>query len=214
MKNLKKFESFVKTKKFQKDFENKPIILVGPQGTGKSTTSRALAKRLSLPLITTDMSMVDKKYEELCKNEPGVEVKIKRHPTQGIYYESNGEYVLCVLNKLMEEYNDKKIVLDVGGTHAYINEDLANEVIELFNDSPNVFIFTVSDDEVETYQFLKGRRKSRGENIENENEKNFIDVISNLMKYYKNAKKIKIINTDGSDKSTEELVQDIIKNLD
>ena len=32
----------------KKSFENKPIILVGSQGTGKSTTSKALAKKLFL----------------------------------------------------------------------------------------------------------------------------------------------------------------------
>ena len=30
----------------KKSYENKPIILIGPQGTGKSTTSKALSKNL------------------------------------------------------------------------------------------------------------------------------------------------------------------------
>ena len=29
----------------QKSYENKPIILIGPQGPGKSTTAKALAKK-------------------------------------------------------------------------------------------------------------------------------------------------------------------------
>ena len=62
------------TEKEQKLYENKPIILIGPQGTGKSTTAKELAKKLGIPLITTDMSMVDEKYENMFKDEPGVEV--------------------------------------------------------------------------------------------------------------------------------------------
>ena len=71
----------------KQSYESKPIILIGPQGTGKSTTAKALAEKLSIPLITTDMSMVDKKYEKECKDEPGVEVEIKRHSTEGLYYD-------------------------------------------------------------------------------------------------------------------------------
>ena len=62
----------------QKKYESKPIILIGSQGTGKSTTAKALAKKLGIPLIETDMLMIDEKYENLCKDEPGVEIEIKR----------------------------------------------------------------------------------------------------------------------------------------
>ena len=43
------------TEEEQKSYESKPIVLIGPQGTGKSTTAEALAKKLGIPLITTDM---------------------------------------------------------------------------------------------------------------------------------------------------------------
>ena len=51
----------------QKSYENKPIILIGPQGTGKSTTAKSLAEKLGIDLISTDMCMIDKKYVNLCK---------------------------------------------------------------------------------------------------------------------------------------------------
>ena len=35
----------------EKSYESKPIILIGPQGTGKSTTARALAEKLGIPLL-------------------------------------------------------------------------------------------------------------------------------------------------------------------
>ena len=197
----------------KKSYENKPIILIGPQGTGKSTTSKTLAKKLKIPHITTDMSMVDKKYEKFCKNKPGVKVKIKRHPTQGVYYDSNDEYVLCVLNKLMDEYGNKKIVLDVGGTHAYASPKHSSDIVKMFTESPNLFVFNVNDDEDESYEFLKKRRKNRGDETKNEDEKKFKDVIKKINNYYKKTQKISIINKDKSSKTTNELVDEIIDKL-
>lgn len=197
----------------QKSYESKPIILIGPQGTGKSTTAEALAKKLGIPLITTDMSMIDKKYEKTCKDEPGVEVVIKRHPTEGMYYDSNDEYVLCVLNKLMDEYGDKKIVLDVGGTHAYVSDRLASDVIKLFEKSPNLFIFNVTGDEDETYEFLKKRREGRGEKTKDEDDKKFRTAINNLNNYYRGTQKISIIDKNKKSKTTDELVDEIITKL-
>lgn len=197
----------------EQSYESKPIILIGPQGTGKSTTAEALAKKLGIPLITTDMSMIDKKYEKTCKDEPGVEVVIKRHPTEGMYYDSNDEYVLCVLNKLMDEYGDKKIVLDVGGTHAYVSDRLASDVIKLFEKSPNLFIFNVTGDEDETYEFLKKRREGRGEKTKDEDDKKFRTAINNLNNYYRGTQKISIIDKNKKSKTTDELVDEIITKL-
>ena len=203
----------VLTEEEQKSYKSKPIILIGPQGSGKSTTAKALAEKLGIPLITTDMSMVDKKYEKECKDEPGVEVEIKRHSTEGLYYDSNDEYVLCVLNKLMDEYGDKKIVLDVGGTHAYVSDRLASDVIKLFKKLPNLFIFNVTGDEDETYEFLKKRREGRGEKTKDEDDKKFKTAINNLNNYYRGTQKISIIDKDKKSKTTDELVDEIITKL-
>ena len=201
------------TEKEQKSYENKPIILIGPQGTGKSTTAKELAKKLGIPLITTDMCMIDEKYENMFKDEPGVEVKIKRHPTEGLYYDSNDEYVFCVLNKLMDEYGNKKIVLDVGATHAYVSDRMASDVIELFEKTPNLFIFNVSGDEDKTYEFLKKRREGRGEETKDEDDKKFRTAINNLNNYYRGTQKISIIDKDKKEKTTDELVDEIITKL-
>ena len=160
----------------QKVYESKPIILIGSQGTGKSTTARALAKKLGIPLIETDMLMIDEKYKNSCKNEPGVEVEINRVEGGGINYSSNKEYEFCVMNKIFEDYGNQKVVLDVGGSHAHWENDFSSKIMELFNSTPNIFIFNVSDDEDETYEFLKKRREGRGEKISPEREKRFKKV--------------------------------------
>ena len=189
----------------------KPIILIGPQGSGKSTTAKALAEKLNIPLISTDMSMIDKRYENSCKNEPGVEVTIKRQ--HRVVFIANDEYKLCILNKIMEEYGNKQIVLDVGGTHAFISDKLSSQIVELYGQSPNLFVFNVSGDEDETYELLKKRREGRGEDTKDENDKEFRDTINKLKDYYKGTQKISIINKDKSEKTTEELVDEIITKL-
>lgn len=196
----------------EKTYDSKPIILIGPQGTGKSTTAKALAKKLGIPLVETDMSMIDNEYEKLCKDEPGVEVEIKR-VGKGINYSSNKEYEFCVMNKLFEKYGNQKIVLDVGGSHAHWGDKFSSQIKELFNTTPNIFIFNVTGDEDETYEFLKKRREGRGEEISPENEEKFKKVISDLNNFYRGTQNISIVNSDNSNKTTEELVDEIITKL-
>jgi len=196
----------------EKKYESKPIILIGPQGTGKSTTARALAEKLNIPLVETDMSMIDEKYENLCKGEPGVEVEIKR-VGDGMEYSSNKEYEFCVINKLFDEYGNQKIVLDIGGSHAHWGDKFSQKIKELYNSTPNIFIFNVTGDEDETYEFLKKRREGRGEKISPENEEKFRRIIGDLNNFYRGTQNISIINSDKSNKTTEELVDEIITKL-
>jgi shikimate kinase len=197
----------------KKSYENKPIILIGPQGTGKSTTARALAKKLGIPLVETDILMTDETYENMCKDEPDVEVEIKRVEGGGINYSSNKEYEFCVMNKIFDEYVDKKIVLDVGGSHAIWEDEHSSKMKEHFNSTPHIFIFNVTGDEDETYEFLKKRREGRGEKISPENEEKFRKIITDLNNFHKGTQKITIVNKDGSDKTTDELVDEVIFKL-
>lgn len=211
IERIKQMMGLLVEQKSKKDY---PIILIGPQGSGKSTTAKSLSKKLKIPLVQTDMLMINKKYESACKDEPGVEVEIKRHPEKGTYYSSNDKYPFCVLNKIMDEYGDKNVVIDVGGTHAFINKELSSKVKKLLNKTPNIFIFSVSDDENETYDFLKKRRKERGEKTTSKKDEEKVkDTIKSLEKYYKDTNKITITNSDNTEKTTNELVDEIIKNI-
>ncbi len=208
--NIKRIKQILSLLTEEKSFENKPIILLGPQGIGKSTTAKALAKRLNIPYISSDLSMINKKYVNLCKNEPGVEVKIKEHPKLGTYYDSNKEYPLCVLNKLMDEYLNKKIVLDIGGTHAYINKKLSSSVKKIFNKSPNLFVFNILGDKDNAYEILKKRRENRGDEINKDDYENEINSIND---YYSRTQNISIIDSNKTEKTTNQLVDEIINKL-
>jgi shikimate kinase len=212
-KYIEYFRNFTLKVSIEKSYENKPIILIGPQGTGKSTTAKALAEKLGVPLVETDMLMIDEKYENKCKNEIGVEIEIKRVKGGGINYSSNKEYEFCVMNKIFENYGDKKIVLDVGGSHAKWDKQHSDRMQELFNSTPNIFIFNVTEDDDETYDFLKKRREGRGEKISPENEEKFRKIITDLNNFYRGTQKISIIDKDKKSKTTEELVDEIITKL-
>jgi shikimate kinase len=210
---MRKYIEYFRNLSIEKSYENKPIILIGPQGTGKSTTAKALAEKLGVPLVETDMLMIDEKYENKCKNEIGVEIEIKRVKGGGINYSSNKEYEFCVMNKIFENYGDKKIVLDVGGSHAKWDKQHSDRMQELFNSTPNIFIFNVTEDDDETYDFLKKRREGRGEKISPENEEKFRKIITDLNNFYRGTQKISIIDKDKKSKTTEELVDEIITKL-
>ena len=197
----------------EKSFENKPIILVGPQGIGKSTTAKALAKRLNIPYISSDLSMINKKYVNLCKNEPGIEVKIKEHPKLGTYYDSNKEYPLCVLNKLMDEHLNNKIVFDIGGTHAYINKTLSDNVKKIFTKSPNLFVFNILDNKDNAYEILKKRRENRGDEINKDDYEKFKNEFNSLNDYYSGTQNISILDNKNKEKTTNQLVDEIINKL-
>ena len=196
----------------QKVYENKPIILIGSQGTGKSTTARALAEKLGIPLVETDMLMIDEKYENACKNEPGVEIDIKK--VNGVInYSSNKEYEFCVMNKIFENYGNQKVVLDVGGSHAHWENEFSSKIMKLFNSTPNIFLFNVSDDEDETYEFVKKRREGRGEKISPKQEEKFKKIICKYMEYYNNLKdkvidEYKNILNSSKNYKIEKLLQD------
>lgn len=40
--------------------QDKPVVLIGPMGVGKTTIGKKLAKRLELPFIDTDQSIISK----------------------------------------------------------------------------------------------------------------------------------------------------------
>jgi shikimate kinase len=211
-KYIYSFKNFILKESIEK-YENKPIILIGPQGTGKSTTAKALAKKLGIPLIETDMLMINAEYVDACKDNPGVEIDIKRFKDGGINYSSNKEYEFCVMNKIFDKYGNQKVVLDVGGSHARWDGQYSNRMQELFNSTPNIFIFNVTGDKDETYEFLKNRREGRGEKISPKTEENFRKIIADLNNFYKGTQKISIIDKDKKSKTTDELVNEIITKL-
>jgi len=198
----------------EKSYESNPIVFVGTAGSGKSTTAKSLSEKLGIPYIDADEMEGSKEYEKLCKDEPGVEVNIVRTSDGHSYGKTNDEYKRCVLTKLLDKYNNTKVVLDIGGDSVK-NPDLLEHL-------PNLFVFglpTTPEDDGPYIQFLKQRRIDRAtkmgqSNLEdNTKDEDIQHSINSIREFYNGKTNINPRNEDGKSKTTEELVNEIIFKL-
>ena len=201
----------------EQPYESKPIVFIGTAGAGKSTTAKKVAESLGIEYIDVDERQGSEEYENLCKDEPGVEVSITRTADGHQYGNSNGEYKRCVLDKLLQKYGNSKVVLDIGaGTE---------EGYDLPTDLPNLFVLGVPtnpDDDQQYLDFLKQSRIDRaikmgGQDLiddeTNMDSSNIQQSISNIRKYYEGKQFISVLNDEGDRKTPEELTQEIIFKL-
>ena len=201
----------------EQPYESKPIVFIGTAGAGKSTTAKKVAESLGIEYIDVDERQGSEEYENLCKDEPGVEVSITRTDDGHQYGNSNGEYKRCVLNKLIQKYSNSKVVLDIGaGTE---------EGYDLLTDLPNLFVLGVPtnpDDDQPYLDFLKQSRIDRAikmgdqdliDDETNMDSSNIQQSISNIRKYYEGKQFISVLNDEGDRKTPEELTQEIIFKL-
>ena len=201
----------------EKSYVNKPIVFIGTAGAGKSTTAKSVAETLGIEYIDVDERQGSKEYENLCKNEPGVEVKIIRTADGRNYGSSNDAYKRCVLSKLLEKYGNSKVVLDIGaGTE---------ESFDLLTNLPNLFILGVPKNPNDDEPYLNFLKQSRIDRATKMGDQKLIDAetnmdtsniqqsIDNIRKYYEGKQHISILNDLGKRKTTEELTQEIIFKL-
>jgi flagellar biosynthesis GTPase FlhF len=215
----------------QKVYESKPIVFVGTAGAGKSTTSKVLAEKLQIPRIDLDEMEGSEEYENLCKGEKGVEVSITRTDDGNQYGTTNKEYRRCVLTKILEKYGNTKVVIDVGGNSSTENPDLLVNLPNVFaiglppseeDDAPYIELLRQRKikrlkDQVEKQQKTKGKVDDNLikaiEDQENESNESTQLSINNIREFYRGKQGINIFNKDGSNKTTEELVDEIITKL-
>ena len=201
----------------EKSYESQPIVFIGTAGAGKSTTAKSVAKKLGIDYIDVDERQGSEEYENLCKDEPGVEVSITRTDDGHQYGKSNDIYKKCVLNKLLQKYGNSKVVLDIGaGTE---------EGYDLLTNLPNLFVLGVPtnpDDDQPYLDFLKQSRIDRATKMGNQDlidketnmdTSNIQQSISNIRDYYRGKQFIAVLNDEGKRKTTEELVDEIIFKL-
>jgi len=212
-------------------YENKPIVFVGTAGAGKSTTSEALAEKLQIPRIDLDEMEGSVEYENLCKEEPGVEVNITRTEDNQQYGTSNKEYRRCVLTNLLKKYGKTKVVIDVGGDSSTENADLLVNLPNVFaiglppsakDDAPYIELLRKRKikrlkDQAEEQQKTKGKVDDELlkaiKDQENESDESTQLSINNIREFYRGKQGINIFNDNGSPKTTEELVDEIITKL-
>ena len=201
----------------EKPYESKPIVFIGTAGAGKSTTAKSVAETLGIEYIDVDERQGSEEYENLCKDEPGVEVSITRTDDGHNYGNSNDAYKRCVLSKLLEKYGNSKVVLDIGaGTEK--SSDLLTHL-------PNLFVLGVPTNPNDDEPYLDFLKQSRIDRATKMGDQDLIDAetnmdtsniqqsIDNIRKYYEGKQYISILNDLGKRKTTEELTQEIIYKL-
>ena len=198
----------------EQSYENKPIVFIGTAGAGKSTTAEALSQRLGIPRIDVDKMEGSEEYENLCKDEPGVEVNIVRTSDGHNYGETNDEYKRCVLTKLLDRYGNDRVIFDIGG------DSIKNP--DLLENLPNLFVFglpTTPEDDEPYIQFIKDRRIKRAEEMgQPELESDIKDEeiqqsINSIREFYRGKTIINLRNENGESKTTDELVDEVIFKL-
>jgi len=201
----------------EKQYVDEPIILVGSAGAGKSTTAKALSEKLGIEHINVDDMMNDERYEQKCKNIKGAKYKVTTDELGrkwGNPGDVNDIYTRCVVESVLEDYANTKVVLDIGsGTE---------ESGDMLSSLKNVFVFGLpeSPENDKPYiQFLKQSRIDRvkkmgqpelEQDTTDEDIQQSIDVIR---KYYEGNTKINPFYEDGKRKSTNDMVDEIIFKL-
>ena len=201
----------------EKSYESKPIVFIGTAGAGKSTTAKMVAKSLGIEYIDVDEKQGSEEYENLCKDEPGVEVNITRTSDGKNWGTSNDEYKRCVISKLLEKYGNSKVVLDIGaGTE---------ESSDLLENLPNLFILGVppsADDDKVYLDFLKQSRIDRAKKIgdqklidneTNMDTSNIQQSIGRIREFYRGKQLISVFDENRQRKTPEVLTQEIIFKL-
>ncbi len=210
----------------QNNYLNQPIIFVGTAGAGKSTTAEAVSKQLGIQYIDVDAMEGSMEFEKACAAD-GIVVNIKRvddhnYGPQNLQNKSKSEWIQiqdqykrCVLDKILQKFSDTKVVIDIGGDSGMQNYDLVKDMSNLF-----VFGVSPSPDEDELYiEFLRKRRELRAKEMgqpELESKINYDQIqqsINSMREYYKGKQNISPFDETGSEKSTEELVSEIIAKL-
>ena len=194
-----------------KNYEQKPIVLVGTAGSGKSTTAKSLSVKLGIPYIDVDKMMSSEEYENLCKNEPGVEVDITRTSDGHTYGKTNHVYKRCVISKLLEKYGNSKVVLDIGA-----GTEESSDILERLS---NLFVFGLpssSEDDAPYIQFLKQSRMDRAikmgqpELEDDTKDENVQLSIDSIREFYNGKQNINPFYEDGKRKTTQQLVDEVV----
>jgi len=144
MKYIKLFENFKESAE--------TVLLFGPQGVGKSTVARELAKGLGAQVIESDDSIKQGDWSQEPTWLEGWRVRKKNELPGMIAY--------------LEKNLGKKAVLDIGGSHGVWEGAELEQILELIEPYPNRFLIIPSRDLDKSQAFLRKRvagREASGE---------------------------------------------------
>jgi broad-specificity NMP kinase len=123
------------------------IIILGPQGVGKSTITKLLGEKLQMPVISSD-DYINQGDWSMEKNRKQGWLKRKENEFGGAidYLETN---------------LGKPVILDIGGSHGVWEGEQLNQILSMISNYPNRFLILPTKDAQKSKEFLRGRLLKR-----------------------------------------------------
>jgi broad-specificity NMP kinase len=129
----------------QKEYST--IIILGPQGVGKSTITNLLGKKLQMPVISSD-DYINQGDWAMEKNRKEGWLKRKENEFSGAI-----EFLKTNLGK--------PVILDIGGSHGVWEGEQLKQILSMISNYPDRFIVLPTQDTQKSKEFLRSRLLKR-----------------------------------------------------
>ena len=177
------------------------IILIGPQGSGKSTIGELLSKKLGLPQVSMDKLRWGY-YKEIGYDEEKAKVLYEKDGFRALY-EYWKPFEAHAVERILAEHDN--CIIDFGAGHSvYEDDELFNRVAKIMEPYKNIILLLPSPDLDESVKILTdlcGEDISAG-----------IDFNSHMVKHHSNHDLAKIvIYTKG--KTPDQTCEEILKKI-
>ena len=123
------------------------IIILGPQGVGKSTLTNLLGRKLQMPVISSD--------DYINQGDWAMEKTRKK----GWLKRKENEFVGMV--NYLKSNLGKPVILDIGGSHGVWEGEQLKQILSMISNYPNRFLILPTKDEQKSKEFLRNRLLKR-----------------------------------------------------
>jgi adenylate kinase family enzyme len=130
--NIQRIKEMMGLLKEEEQTNYSTIIIIGPQGVGKSTLTNALGKKLNMPVISSD--------EYINQGDWASEPTKK----QGWIKRKENEFSGMV--NLLNKHLGKPVILDIGGSHGVWEGEQLQTIKSLVKNYPNRILLLPSKD--------------------------------------------------------------------
>ena len=128
------------------------IIIIGPQGVGKSTITNILGQKLQMLVIDSD--------EHVDQGDWAME----KTKNQGWLKRKENEFVGMV--QLLKTNLGKPVILDIGGSHGVWEGEQLKQILSMISNYPNRFLIIPTEDMNKSKEFLRSRLLQREAGLE------------------------------------------------
>ena len=123
------------------------IIILGPQGVGKSTLTNLLGKKLQMPVISSD--------EYINQGDWAME----KNKKEGWLKRKENEFGGAI--DFLKSNLGKPVILDIGGSHGVWEGEQLNQILSMISNYPNRFLILPTKDAQKSKEFLRSRLLKR-----------------------------------------------------